>query len=329
MKLVLLIISVWAMAPLGYARDDEGKLDLILSPNNTRPSLVLPGMSFEVLARDAVELELVSEGGVYSLAVEWADLAGGVAQGICVTPEDIPPGEYSLRGSNAFRSDRNFRSVYVYEQYPETYRVALLSEMRIGAEEGRDTQVYRSIQAINGSGASIVLVTGNLTADGKADQFALALDFLDGCALPTFVYPGEADLAEGLAQVVLGKMPYAFRFGPDGFLGHRLAVSLETDWTGSTGRLHALRRFMRPLRWSVGILGRYRVGLSVREQLILFNDDPLDYVILSGQDSADGGAFEFPWGRTKAYWGPRGGRGAVEYYEVGVRGIVPGGGTKK
>ena len=316
---ILLIVVVSSHA---YPRDLDGRLGPILSPNNARPALVLKGGSFEVQARSRVELQLTSDAAPLPIETIWVRLPNGIFQGTSKLPPDVAPGTYALETNTKDFEDTNRRSVYVYEEFPETYRIAHLSNLRAGAESGRDENVLRSITAINVSKAAIVLITGDLTDGGTPEQFVRALDLLNECGAPTFVCPGPAEIVSERALEYLGPTPFAFRFGPDGYLGHFTAESSGWDPTGASGRLHRLRRLIRSARWSVGFTNRYDPHGNVRDHLVLFRDDPLDFLICALQAEGRTGEFEIPWGGAIGYAADGARRGAVQLFEVDSSGVA-------
>ncbi len=318
--LVLLIVSVAGAIP---AREPDGRLGLVVAPNDTQPVMVQPGQEFDVLLRTEAALRLESAEGSYELAAGAGAGWRGRIRVAVTTPENAAPGTYTLVAETPEASDHAFRAVHVYNGFPETYAVAQLNDLRVGAAVGRDTVLYRSARAINSREASLVLVTGNLTANGRADEFRIALEVLNAIAAPTLVVPGAVDRASGGAEEFLGPYPVTRRYGRDGFLMYYTEPG-PTDWNESIhGQLYPARRSIRASRWSVGVSNRYVLGSSLRDALTLFVDDPLDVLVAGGASGPVDG--EVHWGGTLLFGPSEARRGSVRWYTAGPRGLRPAG----
>ncbi len=312
--LVLLGMGAWA-------READGRLGLLLLPNDARPALVQVGQSFTVVAGEEAELALESVSDSFAVMTSWVRLPNGLYEGVGRVPPGAPRGAYTLKGVSDGTEDRNFRSVFVYESFPETYRVAHLSNLRIGSETGRDTRIFQSTKAINEASVSIVLVTGDLTNAGTAKQYAQALDLLGDCRAPTLVSVGRAEQVSGQAGDFLGPTTFAVRFGLDGYLGYYSATPDELDIEGRAGEMYRMRRSIRSARWSVGFANYYGPDGGLRDQLVLFRDDPLDVVITARYPLMREVRFDIPWGNTKGFAMPTSDQGAVQIYDVGPGGV--------
>ncbi len=321
MRRALATVCLAFLGTGAWAREADGRLGLLLLPNDARPALVLAGQSFTVVARTQAELALKSVSGTFDVGTRWVRLASGLYEGVGKVPPGALPGTYALKGVSGGADDVNFRSVFVYESFPETYRVAHLSNLRIGSKTGRDTGIFQSTKAINEAGVAIVLVTGDLTDAGTPKQYAQALDLLGDCLAPTFVSVGRAEQASGLAGDFLGPAAFAVRFGPDGYLGYYSATLEELDLEGRAGAMYRMRRSIRSARWSVGFTNDYGPNVRMREQLILFRDDPLDVVITARHAQMREVRFSIPWGDTRGFAMPTSDRGAVQIYDVGRGGV--------
>ncbi|MDK1021155.1 MAG: hypothetical protein QGD90_05920 [Candidatus Hydrogenedentes bacterium] len=303
------------------AREADGSLGLVLLPNDARPALVQSGGTFSVLTRAEAELRLTSVSATHSLSTAWARLPSGLYEGVSHVPAEIAAGTYTLEADSDGGEDRNSRSVFVYDVFPVSYRIAHLTNLRIGAETGRDTRIYQSTKAINEAGVSIVLVTGDLTSAGSREQFAQALDLLSDCRAPTLVSLGSAEIASALSRDYLGPATFTHRFGLDGYLGYYTSELGELDLRGRSGKLHRARRSIRDARWSVGFTNHYGPESCLRDQLVLFRDNPLDYVICAKRPGGDQAQFSVPWGRTSGFAMQATARGAVQIFDVGLGGL--------
>lgn len=326
MRPVLAAACLFLLSTAACAREADGSLGLVLLPNDARPALVKSGNSFSVLARAEAELRLTSVSATHSLSTDWARLPSGLYEGVSQVPSEIAAGPYALEADSDGAEDRNSRSVFVYEAFPKSYRIAHITNLRIGPETGGDRRIYQSTKEINEADVSIVLVTGDLTSTGSGEQFARALDLLSDCRAPTLVCSGSVEMASGLSRDYLGPASFVVRFGLDGYLGHYVSELGGLDMRGRAGELHRARRSIRDARWSVSFTNYYGPESSLRDQLVLFRDDPLDYVICARRLGGDEARFSVPWehrtgGRTIGFAMPVSAPGAVQIFDVGPGGV--------
>lgn len=312
MRVSILAGLIVLMCGWSHARDAEGRLDLILSPSNTQPAIVVRGGTFTAALREEAALRLESAAGSFALSAPPATVHRGLQIKEVALPEDVPAGTYTLVGSAGEAADRNYRAVVVLDAPLETYRIAVWSNLRVSADpQSPDTELYRLSAQINAGGAALVLVTGDLTASGAPEQFRLALDILNDCTAPTLVAPGAIDFASGGVSRFLGDYPVAVPFGLDGVLlcaAPRGALGVEE------GKLHLERRRIRASRWSIGAAPAFDVG-DLREQLTVLVDDPLDAVLGAPAAAVSEPGEASPWGRARVFTSPPD-RAALQWYTV-------------
>jgi len=298
------------------ARDAEGRLGVILSPSSTQPAIVVRGEEFTVLLRADATLRLESAAGSFALTASSSEDFRGHRRIRATFPSAIPAGMYTLIATSAETEDRNFRAVFVLDAPPESYRIAVWSNLRVGADpRSPDTALFRVSTQINAGRPDLILVAGDLSAGGSPEQFKLSLELLNDCAAPTLVVPGPADVAGGHAQDFLGDFPVAASFGFDAYL---LCPAPGLDFGDGLGRLHSERRKIRSARWSIGA-GWNLSSDELRAQLIVLVDDPLD-AILGAVGTAP--AHTSPWGPTRIFPAPTA-RGTLEWFTAGPRPIAP------
>jgi len=309
---ILLALALCLCGATAHGRDAEGKLDLVLAPNSTQPAIVVLGGAFEVSLREDAALRLESASGSFDLSTTDARIQHGRHLVRVGLPAEVVEGTYTLVGTAAGAEDRNYRSVVVLNAPLETYRIAVWSNLRVGADPQRpDTELFRVSAQINSGGAALVLVTGDLTAAGSPEQFRLALDILNDCTAPTLVAPGAIDFASGRVQDYLGSYPAAAPFGADGIL---LCSTPEAPLGTEAGRLYLERRRVRGARWSIGAAPGLDVG-RLREQLTVLVDDPLDVVLGAPAGAAAEDGDLSPWGRARVFMvAPD--RAALQWYTV-------------
>lgn len=312
MRMLVLAALLAAISSAAHARDAEGQLDLILSPSNTQPAIVVRGGTFRAALREEAALRLESAAGSFALSAPSATIHRGLWIKEITLSDEVPAGTYTLVGSAGETADRNYRAVVVLDAPPETYRIAVWSNLRVSADpQHPDTELYRVSAQINAGGAALVLVTGDLTASGTPEQFRLALDILNDCTAPTVVAPGVADFASGGVQDFLGNYPIAVPFGLDGIL---LCTSPRAASGVEAGKLHLERRRIRASRWSIGAAPEFDIG-DLREQLTVLIDDPLDAVLGAPQSAVAESGDASPWGRADVFTVPPD-RAALQWYTV-------------
>ena len=307
------------------ARNDDGTLGLIQRPNSGVPTIIAPGQSFSAILNHKAQLSLRNEQGILQLECAWAPLPDDQMCASCVAPDAIEPGCYALKAVSENGEDINERAVYVVESFPETYWIAHITDTHIGTTRHprRTVEIIDELLAsVNASEAFLALITGDLTENGRPEQFREFLELLDACRLPTFVVPGNHDRLDRHYERFFGPLTYVFQFGLDGYLGFDTKDLLIADGLGpQDGALHRLRREIRASRWSIGFTHRYDLTMGMRAQLTLFVDDPLDYLLYGHYhreaDEQDG----IPWGKTSIIMTPAAINGYWRPIEVNAQGL--------
>ena len=91
--LVILAASLGCIS--AAARQPDGTLGLIRTPNNGIPAIVAPGGQFDVVVQQRAELRLLAEQDGPPLEIQWADLPGGLARADAPCPP-TPRREHTL-----------------------------------------------------------------------------------------------------------------------------------------------------------------------------------------------------------------------------------------
>jgi len=331
-RLPMLVFGL-LLATAAAARNPDGTLGLIQTPNNGIPAMVLPGGVFECILLEQASLQLAGEAAAYPLAPVWNELPGERWRGVCTAPPNTPPGAYALEATAGDKKDRTTRAVFIRQEFPDYYVVAHLSDVHIG-KEGRSSppeDVARELfKAVNRSDASFALITGDLTENGEAEQFRLFLELLDTCTLPTFVTPGNHDRLGQNYEQFFGPTTYMFRFGRDGYLVFDTKDFMMADDLGpQDGQLEVFRRALLdddstgPSRWSIGVTHRYEPTMGMRSQLILFIDTPLDWLFF-GHWHRENTPEEktTPWGATRLSAVPAAVDGYLRLIDIADGGIL-------
>lgn len=335
LKLFLLRMLILGLfvAAAASARNPDGTLGLIQTPNNGVPAMVLPGGAFECVLPAQASLQIAGVEAAYPLETTWSTLPGERWRGVCIVPANTPPGTYALEATAGDITDRTVRAVFVRKEFPDYYVVAHLSDIHIGKKERSrpPEDVARELfEAVSRSDASFVLVTGDLTEDGEMEQFRLFLEILDACTLPTFVVAGNHDRLGRNYELFFGPTTYMFRFGRDGYLAFDTKDFMMADDLGpQDGQLEVFRRALLeaagagPSRWSFGVTHRYEPMMGMRSQLILFIDTPLDWLFF-GHWHRENTPEEktTPWGATRLSAVPAAMDGYLRFIDIADGGIL-------
>ena len=324
MRRLLALLTLGAAASAG-ARDADGFLYLIHSPNDGSPAVLAPGESFEAALTGEMPLLLTNDSGSYALEPQWERLPDGGCRAACAVPAAAAPGLYALEAGEGAGADRNERAVCIVETSPESYLAAHIAAPRIGSErhERPAAGIFTEVAAaVNASGAALALISGDLTEHGDPAELRGFLEVLNTCTIPTFVSPGPRDRA--VAVRAFGPAARTVRYGHDGFLafgGQDTRVSGE--FGAEDARVQRLRRVIKPSRWSIGLCDSCGRGMGMRAQMTLFLDDPLDHV-LCGPDGGEGEEPALPpWGTVPVTQSPPSLDGFMRLINVTPTAIVP------
>ncbi|MDP7638253.1 MAG: metallophosphoesterase [Candidatus Hydrogenedentes bacterium] len=310
---------------IAHARDLDGPLGIITTPNDGMPALVLRGESFPAETTSKAGLLLRSDKAEFPIEPVWTELVTGRFVAACKIPTGVEPGTYSLVARSGETEDTNFRAVFVYESFPDTYTVAHITDTHIGSNRHPRSSgaIFADIvDAVNAKAPDLVLVTGDLTEDGDPKQFQSFVSLLNRIEAPTFVCAGDHDRQGRNYEAYFGKVSYAFRFGPDGYLAfdskdYVVADGLRTE----EAELQRLRRSIKASRWSIGFTHRYEPSMGILAQLILFVETPLDFLVF-GHWHRENGSEEIavPWGNTVMRVTPAAIDGRLRYVDIGPKG---------
>lgn len=312
-----------------YARTPEGALGLVRAPHNGQPALVLPGGAFTALLQERADVSLVRNGAPVPLNAEPQPRPGGLTAARCQIPEDMQPGPYAIRAAAESGVDTTVRSVYVLEKFPKYYAVAHISDVHVGKPLRDGETPMDVLEAVftsaSVSDAAFALVTGDVTENGKTEQFQRFLALLDTCALPTFVVAGNHDRNALNYERFFGRGACMFRFGRDGYLGFDTKDLMVADELGAQdGLLQRYRRALKPCRWTVGFTHRYEPMMGMRAQLLLFVDNPLDFLLFGHWHRENtAGESVTPWGKTRISVVPAAIHGKLRVLDMTAIGLVP------
>lgn len=321
-----LIFLLLAMALPAVARNPDGTLGLLITPNDGVPALLAGEVSFEATATAESALTIIRDGQRWPVAVTWSPLPGGRFRGQCTAPTDLPHGLYALEAAAGDALDRTPRALAVLPPPGDVYTFVHLSDTHIGSERHKrpSRDILRDcIAAVNQAGAAFCVITGDLTQSGLSAEFQGFLEQLDGCQIPTFVCPGNHDREALNYERFFGPLVYTFTFGRDAFLSFDTKdFYTAPDLGPQPGDIELARRVVQPARWRIGLTHRYEPNQGMRSQLSLFVDAPLDY-LLFGHWHRENTPEErgVPWGRTRISVVPAGIDGKLRVIDATPQGL--------
>lgn len=323
----ILTLAAVAIALTAGARNPDGTLGLIVTPNDGVPAIIAPGGQFDVVLQQRAEISLDGDNAP-ALEIEWTGLPGGSVRARCTVATDAEPGSYSLQATDGDANDVNTRAVFIRENFPSYYVVAHLTDTHVGSNrhERPAADIFRdAIHAANETEAAFAVVSGDLTENGTMDQFKAFLEILDECKLPTFVCPGNHDRQALNYENVFGPLTYGFLFGKDGYIFFDTKDFVTADDLDSqNAELEVLRQAIKPCRWSIGVTHRYEPAQSMRSQLILYIDDPLDHLMFGHWHVfRENDPRIAPWKTTPMTMTPATVNGFMRLYDISDKEIRP------
>jgi len=303
------------LAGVAFAREADGRLGLLLRPHDGAPALVARRGAFSALLSARAELFLVDEAGeALSLELKWGKKDRGRYRVSCKVPEAAGPGRYALEARTGEARDRTAQSVFVADSFAAAYRFACV---RGPGADGLAAFTKRLSFAASQETAFVV-VSGGLTPDGSAASYQALLAALAKCPLPAFVC-GEG--GKGFASF-FGEAAYLFRYGEDGYIVFE-GSGAGDGAGGAAGYLQVHRRAVKASRWSVGLAAGLGRGFSARAGLVLFVDNPLDYLWAGRWTPENAGPDRvLPWGTTRFLSGTGSGMPGVEIVSVDASGVM-------
>jgi len=325
---VILALLCGIAASPAFARNADGTLGLLIQPNNGVPAMLSGEVtSFITIAQGEAELAIEGPGGRFPVKVSWKPRPGGQFSGLCTLPDGVPLGLYALHATHGGTEDHNLRSVAVLAPPGDVYSFAHLSDTHIGSGRHKrsSTDIMADmVKAINASGATFCAITGDVTDGGAAEQFRDFISVMDTIAMPTPVCVGNHD-RDGLNyEQFFGPLDYSFWYGRDGYLVFDTKDYFTAPDLGpQTGELETARRALKSARWSIGLSHRYESFQGMRSQLVLFVDNPLDYLIFGHWHRENSPEQRtVPWGRTRISVVPAGIDGSFRMIDVTAQGLL-------
>lgn len=208
-----------------------------------------------------------------------------------------------------------------------SYYFACLSvgNFDIASEDQRLLLESRLNQYLKVPVAHVVLI-GSFINLYDEDSSQLLQDFFDRYPFSIFLLPTDNGSAAPYTANH-SDFPEYHKYADDGymFLGSLHNYGGE-EIDDKAGRVHRNRRFLKPSRWVVGFASNVSPAMSMRLQLTLFVDDPLDYLIVDqvvGLEVPDDVFSKLPWGPTLLGIAPTLADDYLIVLEINTQGIFP------
>jgi len=267
---------------MANARSEEGTLNLVHYPNNGQPAIVVRGDQFTIRAQGELDVFVETDDRLIELNAQWRKIPGGDAEATVRIPSEFTPGLYSIVGILGEVEDTQQRALLILDSAPSQYTIAHIPSPGIAsAQEASLTDAFDSASPL------FAIVTGDLTANGDADEYRTLLDWLNTSPIATIVAPGQSDFTESLYREYFDTTPHVTQYGRDTILTiGETAPQLDEDLSGESSAYQLLRRTMKPARWSIGISGYAHAALSPRMQIVLFVDTPLHALVAGRAENA-------------------------------------------
>ena len=202
--------------------------DLVVeSPSFGGPEVLTPGGELEVVGRVAVPWvtaidELTLESGPIRIALPLLrpPTRGARQTLLARVSQDCAPGNYDLVVKAGNREARARRSVAVFDSIPERFTLAQITDLHFGNTSEGEASVGSIVDELNRLRPAVVLVTGDITQNGKPLEFERAIRTLDRLSMPIVCIPGNHDRRGWAGYLTAFGFPYHLvRFGHWTLLG--------------------------------------------------------------------------------------------------------------
>lgn len=329
--LLFLIIGISLSLKNGTARLEDGSLGILKLPNEGCPVMVAPGQTFKLTSEQKGDIFLIDkEKKIIPLNSQWKQTNPDIYEALSIlSDKEIKEGPYTIQIITPDnKKDMNPRSVWVQNEFKEYYIFAHISDIHIrnGDPQDENAITFRNvIEKLNQSDAHFILLTGDLTHNAEPEQWKIFLEIMNQSQKPTFVCAGNHDRDKNNYEDMFYTSTYAFRYGKDGFIVYDTREYRTADsWGEQDTLLYRYRRELKPCRWTFAITHRYEFTMGIRSQMILFVDDPVDF-ILYGHIHRENTKEEaiLPWEKTYVFVVPAEKDGYYRIFDVGEGGIFP------
>ena len=282
--------------------------------------MVVPGGALEFGLQGEGALHLSRGGTDHPLTPGSLQVIGGIVRGQAVLADSLLPGLYDLVYKAEDRVETQRGAVHVLTALPQAYAIAVVRVAAFAGDVDAPVDYGAVGERIVASGAALAFLMGPLAPEGNAPAYPALQDLLAALPVPAYVVPDGQDLAAPGYWELFGNPIYGMSYGEDGYLmlGAGLPAA-EAAVHRALGTVYLDRRALRASRWTSGVTGRFGLDWSLRGQIALFVDDPLDYLIAAEAPPEMG--VEVPWGQTRLLPPPDIPRGALMMLDVDAAGI--------
>lgn len=208
-------------------------ITLIQKPLSTQPAIVKRGeilkiycLSSKNLKNWKVNLKLFEN--TYPLKIVKNEFDKNKKLQIiqCKIPENLPVELYDLEVSNNKEKDKRLRAVKVISEYKDKFYFAHLTDIHIGGPYPKASETFeKTIEELNLTNPEFIILTGDLTDNGKLEEYMELLRITNNSRIPTYFLPGNHDVEahKDIEQLYrwkkyIGDNYYSFRYGNYNFL---------------------------------------------------------------------------------------------------------------
>ncbi len=208
-------------------------ISLIKKPLSTQPQIIKRGDIFAVHCLSDKnsknwKVNLYLEENIYPLKISKKEFNQKEQVWIlfCKTTKDIPVELYDIEVINNKVKDLRPRAVKIVEEYKSNFYFAHLTDTHIGgpypfAEE----TLQKTIEELNLTNPEFIIITGDITDNGKPKEYLKFLEILNNCRIPTYIIPGNHDVEahKDMEQLLrwkryMGENYYSLIYGDYNFL---------------------------------------------------------------------------------------------------------------
>lgn len=208
-------------------------IGLIKKPLSTQPQIIKRGDVFAVHCAAGKnsknwKVNLYLGENIYPLKISKKDFDQKKQMWIlfCKISKDTPLELYDLEVINNKVKDLRPRAVKIVEKYKNNFYFAHLTDTHIGgpypfAEE----TLQKTFEELNITRPEFIIITGDLTDNGKTKEYLKFLEILNNSRVPTYLIPGNHDVEayKDMEQLLrwkryIGENYYSLRYGDYNFL---------------------------------------------------------------------------------------------------------------
>ncbi len=317
-RLIVLIAMIAWSSLAGPANAERS----VLWPVPGRPALVQAGGNLDLgLREEGASCRLAGPGQTFELELALSSPVAGVRPGTAKLPVSLPPGVYDLVVEYEHGAEVQPGVVHVLTEFPAAFSIAIVRAAALTEGSPDPAGLADSLERLlEPTAVALTFLMGPLSTQHRAGVPAGIREALARLRLPVYVCLAEADLAQPDVAATFGPSSYPLRIGEDGFLvlGPGLSAA-DPGVPGAIGDAYLARRTLRPCRWTTGVTARFGLDWDLQGQIVVFVDDPLDFLVAGAVPAALSDTV--PWGKTRLVPSPAIPRGTLLILDVDAGGV--------